>query len=755
MPSSAPLRLLLCASLFAIVSAQPALAQDAATSRAVEDAPLDRGLPPAPATADASPQVIDFAADSVAYDNSAETVTASGNVQLVRGAWRLRANEVIWNRRSGGVTARGDVALTNPQGDIAYGDSVELSDSLRDGIVDNLLVVFEQGGRLAAVRGERLANGNMELDSASYTPCPIETVDGCPKRPSWLIRAVHVTYDAEHQRMRYRGARVELFGLSLFPLPTFSHPVGNQAVSGLLVPDLRIDRRNGVEVAIPYYFRVSPGLDATFTPHIFTNAAPLIEGEARGLSRYGAWRLRGLGTYSSRVSVTGATTADGANAFRGYIEGSAGYQLSPEWSASGSFRVASDRTFLRRYNLSRDDRLRSTFTVARQGDASYFRVQGWATETLRVNDSQGQQPIALPLIDWRYRMANAPLGGVAMLQANTLALTRTSGQDTQRAFASAQWDWRRLTSLGQEIRFTALGRADAYHTSGTVLTSVADYRGREGWQGRAYALAAAEISWPLVGRLGDGTQRLVPRVQIVATSPVDNVAIPNEDSRAFDLGDDNIFAFNRFPGYDRFEDGARVTYGVDWHYNRPGLAVSTTVAQSYRLDDQRQLFVDGTGLSGRLSDIVGRTTVSFRNAIRLTHRFRLDRDNLAVRRNEIDATIGTRQTYAEVGYVRLNRDIVTLGEDLRDREEARVAARVQVARYWSVFGSAIVDLTDRAEDPLSVADGFTPIRHRIGIQYEDECLTLGLSWRRDYIGTGDARAGNGFLLRLEFRNLGV
>jgi LPS-assembly protein len=244
-------------------------------------------------------------------------------------------------------------------------------------------------------------------------------------------------------------------------------------------------------------------------------------------------------------------------------------------------------------------------------------------------------------------------------------------------------------------------------------------------------------------------------VQIVATSPVDNVDIPNEDSRAFELDDGNIFSLNRFPGYDRYEDNTRITYGVEWNYDRPGLRIVASLAQSYRLDDKPSLFPNGTGLTSRASDIVGRTTIAYRDFIRLTHQFRLDKDTAAVRRNEVDATIGSRQTYALIGYSRLNRDISTLGEDLRDREEVRVGGRVQFARYWSLFGSAIVDLTDSSDDPLNTSDGFTPIRHRLGLTYEDDCLTIGVTWRRDYRDTGDARSGNTFLLRLAFRNLGV
>ena len=143
----------------------------------------------------------------------------------------------------------------------------------------------------------------------------------------------------------------------------------------------------------------------------------------------------------------------------------------------------------------------------------------------------------------------------------------------------------------------------------------------------------------------------------------------------------------------------------------------------------------------------------WRDLVSFTHRYRLDKSGLSVRRNEIDATIGSTSTYALIGYLRLDRDIAEL-EDLQDREEIRVAGRVQFARFWSAFGSALVDLTDRSDDVFSLSDGFDPIRHRLGVQYEDDCLTLGVTWRRDYRTTGDARRGNSFLLTLAFKNLG-
>ncbi|MDQ2892264.1 MAG: LPS assembly protein LptD [Pseudomonadota bacterium] len=733
--------------LSVVLLATPAVAQD------LQPRPVD----PPPAVAEKMPvdgNKVRFSAGSLEYDTQADVVTALGDVRMFRAGNRLRADQVVWNRTTGKVVATGNIAVTNPEGDIAYGDSIDLTDSLKDGMVENMLVVLEQGGRMAAREGVREGDGTVELRDAAYTPCAVTNSAGCPTDPSWKITAIRITYRPERKRIYYHGGQFHLFGLPAIPLPTFSHPIGDGSDSGLLSPDLRYSKVNGLEIVTPYYFRLAPDRGLIVTPHLFSAVLPMIQAEYSMLTQHGAFRVTGYGTRSRRSDdLTSATPLSTEQAFRGYIDSVGRYQFSPTWSLSESVRLASDKTFLRRYDISRDDRLRSTVSLQHIDRDSYFAVTGWYVQTLRANDRQGFQPIALPEIDYRRRISGV-LGGVVQVQGNSLALTRSSGQDTQRAFASARWDLRKLTQWGQEVTFTAYARGDAYNTHDTLATPVVSYRGIEGFQTRAIGALAVDVKWPFVGKFLGGSQRLIPRVQLVASPKIANLEVPNEDSRAVDLDDSNLFALNRFPGYDRFEDTSRATYGVEWGLDFPGISLTTVVGQSYRLSTRPTILPDGTGLSERFSDIVGRTELRVRDFLSLTHRYRLDKDGFAVRRNEVDATIGSRRTYALIGYLRLNRNIFPAIEDLQDREEARVAGRIQFKRFWSVFGSAVVDLTDRSEDPLSQSDGFDPVRHRLGVQYEDDCIRLGLTWRKDYQTNGDARRGSSFLLTLALTNLG-
>lgn len=717
------------------------------------------GVPVASMPTDAPAQsqtgrVIDFEANSIAYDSENDVVTASGAVILRSDDRSVRADQVVWDRKSGQIVASGSVRFVDEDGNQIYTDRIELTDAFEAGAMDELLLALREGGRLAARGGARQEDGTIILTDAAYSGCAVIDAEGCDKNPSWRITADRVTYDPTDKRVRFKGAFLELFGARVLPLPRLAFRTDGRPVSGLLIPDLRVSESNGVEISGTYYWNLAPNKDLTATAYLFTEAPPMVSGQWRHLTDKGAYQITAYATHSQRISQQSGVPAAASDP-RGYVFANGKFQFDPKWSLTGSIRATSDRTFLRRYDISRDDRLRSNLNLERMSDTAYLSVAGWATQTLKLGAPQGQVPLVLPVIDYRKRLSDPlALGGTLELQGNTLALFRDEGQDTQRAFAKAQWNMKTLTRLGQIVTVTGLVRGDVYHSDENALTLTPSYRGNPGWQARGIAVAALDMQWPFVGPALGGTQVFTPRVQLVASPPVRNLAVPNEDARAIDLEDSNLFALNRFPGYDRVEDGARITYGFDWELQRPGWRLKSTIGQSYRLDKDVNVLIDGTGLSENVSDFVGRTEVRFRDFVKLTHRYRLDKDNFAIRRNEFDATIGTRKTYAEIGYLRLNRDISAGIEDLQDREELRLATRVAFARYWSLFGSGVFNLTDANEDPTFNSDGFEAVRTRLGIAYQDDCLELGLTWRRDYITAGDAQRGDTFQFYFALRNLG-
>ena len=302
--------------------------------------------PAPPATAAVQDPIVEFSADQVSYDNDADVVTASGEVRMNRDGNYIAADKIVWERRTGQVFAQGNVVLLTPQGDKLVGDSVQLTDTLRDGTVTNLLVVLENGARLAATRGTRMGEV-IALENAVYSPCPVTTATGCPKRPSWAITAAKVIDDPSTGRVRFVGGRLQIFGVTLPLLPVFAISRGTEGATGWLAPDFSISSRKGFEISQPHHWQMGTNRDLTLTPHVYTGVLPAIEAKYRQLDRWGAFQVGGFLTYGTVESIDPDVTST-RKGVRGYFEANGKAQLDPLWSVTTSLRAATDKTVTRR-----------------------------------------------------------------------------------------------------------------------------------------------------------------------------------------------------------------------------------------------------------------------------------------------------------------------------------------------------------------------------------------------------------------------
>jgi LPS-assembly protein len=710
-----------------------------------------------------SKQSGDFEANNLSYDTEKDLFRAQGNVILKSNGVTLYADGITYNRITGEVNADGEVRLVNTSDNktisSVYGKNIRLTDNFQRGAIASMLIVMEDGGRLAAA--ETQMQGDVYTASqAAYTPCKVVDSKGCPKHPVWAIRAARVIYDAKVRKVTYRNARIEVLSLPIVALPYFKNSVGGAAETGLLSPVFDISSNHGVSVGLPFYLRVDDRHDLTITPYVYTLTKPSLQLDYRQLANSGssAVNLNAFITEGNVVpiDVAGAPTHD---SLRASIDGTARFQINKEWNVHSTLRLSSDRSLLKDYDISLDDRLRSSFALERVGANSYFSVENWWIESLRPQESQAQMAFVLPEIDYRKRVTGLVSGSSLNLEVNSLALSRSSGEQTQRAYASAQWDLRRVTGFGQELILTAFARGDIYHSSdnwqqANPATSLyAPYAGLPGWQNRGIAALAAEMRWPFVGAWGGGTVRVTPRVQIVASPPTPNLKMPNEDARSIELDDTNLFALNRFNGYDRWQDGSRLTYGFDWAWNRPGVVIETNIGQSYRLNKSPSLFTDGSSVGDRFSDVVGHSRIHIGDFLSLTHRYRFDKADYVIRRNELDANLGSRKTYASISYLKVDNKTSTLEEET-NHEELRIGGRVQLNKTLSVYGSSVVDLTTKGLNAQSVTSGYSPVRQRLGAAYEDSCTKFDLSWVRNYSTAFGPQTGTVVQFRVVLKNLG-
>ena len=208
------------------------------------------------ATEEAAPLVID--ADELVYDRDNEIAAASGNVKLYYKGKILEADKVTYNQKTRRVTAKGHARLTEPSGDIVYGDTFELTSDFRDGFIKSLRIDTIDKTHFVAPRAERIASDITVFDKGTYTACDACKEDPA-KPPFWQIKAKRIIHNKKEQVIYYEDASFELFGTPIFYSPFF------------YAPDSTVKKKTGLLNIMPVF---SSTLGASLSASYFINLAP-------------------------------------------------------------------------------------------------------------------------------------------------------------------------------------------------------------------------------------------------------------------------------------------------------------------------------------------------------------------------------------------------------------------------------------------------------------------------------------------------
>ncbi len=698
---------------------------------------------------------VELSADRLTYDAATGEVRALGQVVLRREGFTLLAGEIRYNEKTGKAEAVGAVELRTPNGERIFSPKLELNEQLKTAFVEDFRLLLTDGSKAAAESGDYDEEaGKSTLNRAVYSPC--EVCEGDPNaEPIWQIKAVRVTHDREKKRLYYKNAFLEVLGVPIFWTPYFSHPDPTvDKASGFLPFDFKRRNELGLVASAPYYLVLSDSRDLTITPTITTLEGPVLAAEYRSHLGFGQYELDGSITYTDRLDFVPLPdgTPDfidtGEEEFRGHIAARGTFQHSKNWRSNFDLAWASDDTYLRRYDFSNLDTLISEYELEGFFGRSYVSARTIGFQGLRAEDVTGLTGHALPLINAEYVSNFKPLGGTIKVRGNAASIVRTNGLDTQRLSASANWERRLVTPKGVVIDTEALVRADYYNISDIDRPDDPAFGSTVEEAERLLARATARFAWPLVKTSKTGTHTIEPLVEITVSPKSGSIdGLVNEDSRAFELNELNLFGAERAPGFDLWEEGTRVTYGLNWRFDGKMFSTDVLFGQSARITGDANQFPVGTGLEGDFSDFVGHTRIRYGEWLDLEHRYRLSDDNLNFRRNEIAIRFGKEAWGFSTNYLFLDRDLGQFTNEFinrEDREEIQVTGFVKLDEKWTLSGLTIQNLTE----------GRDTIQYGGTLSYRDECLEFAIEVRENFTIDRDFNPGTSVLFRVKLRNLG-
>jgi LPS-assembly protein len=372
----------------------------------------------------------------------------------------------------------------------------------------------------------------------------------------------------------------------------------------------------------------------------------------------------------------------------------------------------------------------------------------------------------------------------AVYQAGRCLLRGIGGVSNR---ASAMLSWRRqfIDPLGQVWTPFAFVKADAvsydvntsrYNSAGYGNAFQAGLLGNRtsDTSGNVMPGAGLEYRYPLVASSSFGTHVIEPIAQIIARPNERRIGrAPNEDSQSFVFDDTNLFAWNKFSGYDRTEGGTRLNYGAQWTLTgAKGLYANALVGQSVQIAGRNSFATPdlvntgiNSGLDKKRSDYVGRVRFNLSPNFGVAARGRFDEASWKLQRLELEANAVFGNLSAQAIYARYAAQ-PELGYNYR-REGIYTSATLQLPQNWHVTGNVLFDLdrflVDRDQSnafpatyPNYNRNPFRVARYGIGFGYKDECTTMSFLYYRglnDNLGATN-QTSQLFLFRLELKHLG-
>jgi LPS-assembly protein len=345
------------------------------------------------------------------------------------------------------------------------------------------------------------------------------------------------------------------------------------------------------------------------------------------------------------------------------------------------------------------------------------------------------------------KYVNTYYPGACMLRSIAGDYTRASGQASwQRSyidpigevwkpfvFARLDGESTELNETGSITYASSIGSSTVANSSQAAFFSGGD----QGSFARGMAGVGLEYQYPFTMSSSWGSQTITPIGQfIVRPSEVIPSIQPNEDAQSLVFDETNLFAWNKFSGYDRIEGGTRLNYGMQYTANFAngghadvigGESIQVAGQNSYTLFDVANTGLE-SGLDKTFSNFVAGETLQPTSApVSLISKQQFDSTTFQLDRFDAIAKANVAGVNASLDYA-LYAAQPALGWEY-PREGLTGSASYNFLERWSVNGSLVLDMSRHYYDTAGQETPiFYPIGYSFGFGYKDDCTTFTLKY---------------------------
>lgn len=217
--------------------------------------PVEKGRPVKP-----EQLPINIVAERLEYFQKEEAYHADGSVVIKQGSWQLTADHVIYNTRTGKLTATGHVLVTEPDRALRA-EKVEADVNTKTGTIhEGKILLKKENFHIEGKLLERHSEDRYSLEEGSFTACDTEG-DFCP---AWRVRARRLRVELEEYLVA-RGAVLYIQEVPVMYFPYLVYPVKTDRQTGFLLPNLGFNTREGFKFRQSFFWAIAKNQDLTPT----------------------------------------------------------------------------------------------------------------------------------------------------------------------------------------------------------------------------------------------------------------------------------------------------------------------------------------------------------------------------------------------------------------------------------------------------------------------------------------------------------
>jgi len=555
-------------------------------------------------------------AEVIEYDEVSEKIITTGNTNIDLESISLRGSKL--SLKLSDETGQMDDASFN----FKSGDKQEKSIIKNGVVVTKRSYDFRGDAKTIFFEGEN----KKRLKSSRITTCEADSDD-------WYLKSSNMEVNTKTDRVNASNAVVEFKGLPILYTPYIDFSLNKNRKSGFLASTFGTTTKSGFDLQIPYYFNISPNMDATLRARYLGKRGPQADGEFRYLEE----------NYSGKNQIQFMKHDEHSGQDNRYsVALEHQHKFKNGWSASYNYQKVSDDAYFS--DLATMIQVTSVVNLPQRAKIDY------AGDTWRFNAlTEKYQTLTNASSSPYQRLPQLNLSGKKDFDSYILDFgSQWTYFDRDEKFTSTYTDEQKIT--GSRLTLTPAITVPFTETYGYIKpklsTNVRSYNLNNS------SIGNKDIYTPIVsvdsGMYFDRTLNLLnqnftntlePRLFYVYIPHKDQSALPNFDTGLADLNMQTLFSENQFNGQDRINDANQLTASITSKFlDKNGKErLSGIVAQRYYFED-RKIFGEQLDAKKANSDIFMGGTASLANSLKLDAMFQYDPTSSTLLRS----TLGSR-----------------------------------------------------------------------------------------------------------------